>query len=263
LIIGAHPDDPDLMFGGCAVKLARQGHSVKFVSCTDGGAGHYRMDRESLVERRRREAQASAAVAGLSGYDVLDHRDGELVPSLDFRRQLVSLIRDFMPDLVVTHRVFDYHADHRATAQAVQDASFLVGVPMFDPRHTVPDATPIYVYGHDRFCKPCPFRADVAVSIDDVVDQKLRMLDCHASQFYEWLPFNLKRLEQVPTSTEERFAYLARGWLCRNRDQAEAARERLARKYGDAKTITYAESFEVSEYGRQPEAGELDALFEY
>lgn len=261
LIFGAHPDDPDLMFGGCAIKLARAGHAVKFVSCTDGGAGHYNMERTALVERRHREAGASAAVAGIAGYDVLDFRDGELVPDLDFRRRLVALIRDFQPDVVITHRSFDYHADHRATGQGVQDASFLVTVPMFCLKHNVPDVSPVYLFSHDRFRKPCPFSADIAVSIDDVVDQKLRMLDCHASQFYEWLPFNQGRLEQVPSSREERFAYLTQGWLSRNKVQAAESRELLAKKYGDGATIAHAETFEVSEYGRQPESDELDALF--
>ena len=79
LIFGAHPDDPDLMFGGCAIKLARAGHAVKFVSCTDGGAGHYNMERTALVERRHREAGASAAVAGIAGAWILGGIHQEMV----------------------------------------------------------------------------------------------------------------------------------------------------------------------------------------
>ena len=70
LVFGAHPDDPDLMFGGCAIKLIRMGHEVKFVSCTDGGAGHHSMQPEALLQRRRQEALKSANIAGLYEYQI-------------------------------------------------------------------------------------------------------------------------------------------------------------------------------------------------
>lgn len=71
LVIGAHPDDPDLLFGGCAVKLLKAGHRVKFVSVSSGDCGHYAMEPAALALRRHREAQESAKVAGLTGYEIL------------------------------------------------------------------------------------------------------------------------------------------------------------------------------------------------
>ena len=105
------------------------------------------------------------------------------------------------------------------------------------------------------------FDASVAVSIDDVVEEKLDMLDCHASQFYEWLPYNQNRLNQVPNSTEQRRTHLTDGWLCRNRIQAASNRALLAGKYTTATDVKFAESFELSEYGYQPTNDELQKLF--
>ena len=66
LIIGAHPDDADIRFGGSAIKLARAGHVVKFVSMCNGDCGHFSMTREALSERRYWETQASKKVSGIA-----------------------------------------------------------------------------------------------------------------------------------------------------------------------------------------------------
>src|SRR5215470_6660000 len=98
LVLGAHPDDADYKAGGTAARWRRLGHEVKFVSVTNGGAGHHKIRGEELVARRRAEAQAAGAVIGAT-YDVLDNPDGGLLPTLETRHQLIRLIRGFRPDL--------------------------------------------------------------------------------------------------------------------------------------------------------------------
>ena len=262
LVIGAHPDDADLMFGGCAVKLAGQGHKVKFVSCCNGNAGHYSEKPEALAARRRKEATKAAAVAKITEYEILDNHDCKIVPTIENRERITGIIRDFKPDVVISHRTCDYMADHRITAQLVQDSAYLIMVPLFCPKHKVPEKNPIYIFSHDTFKKPCPFMPDMAVAIDDVVQEKIGMLNCHESQFYEWLPYTQGKLKEVPVSEGERRKWLAEGWLPRDRSQADSAREQLKARYGKSSLkVKYAETFELSEYGRQPEPGELNALF--
>ncbi len=262
LIIGAHPDDPDLMFGGCAVKLAQKGHAVKFVSCSNGNAGHYNLSPDKLAARRKNEALKSAETAGLEAYEILDNHDCKLFPSLANREYLTTLIRNFKPDVIISHRVYDYHADHRATALLVQDTAYLVNVPLFCPNTPVPKVNPIYMFCSDAFKKPYPFSPDITVSIDDVLEEKLKMINCHESQFYEWLPHVMGWLEAVPKTWEERKKYLKDNWLKKDLVQTEHVRKNLLNRYGErAFLIQYAESFESSEYGRQPEDGELNELF--
>ncbi len=262
LVVGAHPDDGELMFGGCALKLVAAGHKVKFVSCCNGDCGHFRMSSKELAARRKKEALKSAEIAGLEEYEILDNHDCELEPTLDLRRKITGIIRDFEPDVVISHRICDYMADHRAAAHLVQDSSYLVTVPMFCPEYAIPQVNPVYMFSYDTFKKPCPFSPDMAVAIDDVMERKLEMLNCHESQFYEWLPYNQGRLDDVPETWEERKKFLTDGWLFRNRDQAEMAGEKLKSRYGEkAAEIKYAETFELSEYGRQPEVEELNEMF--
>ena len=128
LVFGAHPDDCDIKAGGLAALYAQKGHRVKFVSVTNGDAGHHQMGGEPLAKRRNAEAQAAAKVLGIE-YELLDNHDGHLEPTLENRFKVIQQIRQFRPDLVMTHRPNDYHPDHRYTSVLVQDAAYMVTVP--------------------------------------------------------------------------------------------------------------------------------------
>ena len=125
LVIGAHPDDAEYKAGGLAALYRRLGRDVCFVSMTNGESGHHEITGPPLVHRRRAEATAAAQVVGLR-YDILDNPDGRLEATLPRREELIRLIRSYRPDLVLTHRLNDYHPDHRATSTLVQDAAYLL-----------------------------------------------------------------------------------------------------------------------------------------
>src|SRR5689334_10381543 len=207
LAFGAHPDDCDFTAGGVGALYTRQGHEVLFVSVTNGDAGHHEMGGARLAQRRRAEAAAAGAAIGIR-YEVLDNHDGELLPTLENRRQIISIIRSFRPDLVMTPRPNDYHPDHRYTSQLIQDAAYMVTVPNVCAFAEHLPVDPVIVYVSDTFQRPYPFTPDVVVAIDDVVEQKVDMAACHVSQVYEWLPYNGRYLDQVPADPGARRAWL-------------------------------------------------------
>lgn len=261
IAIGAHPDDCDGKFGGTAAKLARAGYAVKFLSVTNGDAGHQSEGGGALANRRRAEAKESARRLGIAEYEVLDNHDGELVPSLDARKQIIRAIRRWNADIVIAPRPNDYHPDHRYTGILVQDAAYLVVVPNVTPEVPALRKNPVFLYFEDNFQRPNPFRPDVAVAIDDVWETKMDGLDAHISQVYEWLPWVDGRLEQVPKGAAER-----RAWLAKSRSAGSvsaAARASLELRYGAeaAKQVRHAECFELCEYGRRPGLEELRAMF--
>lgn len=266
LAVGAHPDDCDLKIGGTACKYTDQGHQVKFISMTNGAAGHHEQGGATLVQRRQAEAEAAAQVADVE-FQLLDNPDGRLQPSLANRDQLITLIREYTPDLVFTHRPNDYHPDHRYTAQLVRDAAYMVTVPNVCPQTPALDQNPVFAYMSDTFDRPYSFEPDVVVDIDDTVERKHEMLDCHESQMYEWLPYNEGVLDEVPADSDERLEWLREGRLSHMETLANIAdryREELTNKYGESGgEIQYAEAFEASEYGR-PLTDELaDRLFPF
>ena len=250
LIFGAHADDCDIKAGGLAAHYAEAGHRVKFVAHTNGATGHHEIGGIELAKRRYEEAQASGRVLGIE-YEVLDNHTGELEPTVHYRKQVIRVIRDFQPDLVMSHRPWDYHPDHRYSAMLVQDAAYIVTVPNMCPLTPFVDTNPIIMYLSDNFQKPVPFDADIVVDIDDVIEKKIDMLHCHTSQMYEWLPFNSGVLDQVPDGDAERRAWMAERRLGAFSDVADRFRGKLVELYGEERgsKVKYAEAFEVCEYG--------------
>jgi LmbE family N-acetylglucosaminyl deacetylase len=259
IAIGAHPDDCDIQFGGTAAKLAHAGHRVKFLALTNGDAGHQTIAGAPLAKRRFLEAQESARRLGIEEYQILDNHDGELMPTLEVRRQVIRAIREWKADIVLAPRPNDYHPDHRYTGVLVQDAAYMVVVPNVVSDTAPLENNPIFLYYEDSFEKPAPFRPDVVVSIDSVWDQKVHALDAHVSQFYEWLPWVDHILDSVPTDAKARPAWLAKAW---QHELPASARKTLLEELGNAAAkVTHAESFELCEYGRRPTIAELRAMF--
>ena len=249
LILGAHPDDSEYHAGGLASIYRQRGHLVRMVSVTNGGAGHHEKPPEEVARIRRREAAASGRVLG-AAYETWDYPDGELMPTLEVRHRIIAEIRSFAPDLVLTHRTNDYHPDHRAVGQAVQDASFLVTVPHVVPEVPALRRDPVVAYMVDLFTKPCALVPDVAIDVTEHVDTIVAMLACHRSQVFEWLPYLAGVLDQVPAGEAERRAWL-REWFTRQvKPRADRFREALIAAYGEERgsKIEYCEAYEISEY---------------
>jgi LmbE family N-acetylglucosaminyl deacetylase len=260
IAFGAHPDDCDLGAGGLAAKYAALGFKVKFVSLTNGDAGHQTQGGEELAKRRRAEAQEAGRRIGIE-YEVLDNHDGKLLPTLDVREQVIREIRQWKADVVIGPRPNDYHPDHRYTGVLVQDASYMVIVPNIVKDTPPLPRNPVFLYYSDRFTRPQPFRPDIVVSIDDVFPKKIDMLDAHVSQFYEWLPWTTGNLAQVPKDAIERKKWLAAQPMV-VRKGAPEWRVTLEKRYG-ATSIQHVEAFEVTEYGRQPSEEEIRRLFPF
>lgn len=262
LMIGAHPDDCEFKTGGLAALYRSRGHIVKFVSATNGDAGHHEMGGGTLARRRYEETRRVAEVADIE-YEVLESEDGLLEADLATRERFIRLIREFQPDLVFTHRTNDYHPDHRRTGILVQDASYLIRVPNICPLVPHLSHTPIILYMSDHFQKPAPFVPDVVVDIDSVADIKARMLHCHTSQIYEWLAYDGGYLDQIPESDADRLAWLGERLARRDSVVADRFREHLVARYGEERgnAIRCAEAFEVSEYGRGLRPEDVDLYF--
>ncbi len=261
IMFGAHPDDCDIRSAGTAAKWVALGHKVRFVAVTNGDAGHHEMGGGILAARRRAEAQEVGRRLGIE-YVVLDNHDGELVPSLPVREQIIAQIREVNADLVLGPRPNDYHPDHRYTGVLLQDAAFMVTVPNILTHVPALKKNPVFLYYQDNFQKPNPFSADIAVDITDTFEKKIDALDAHVSQMYEWLPWHAGNLDQVPKDPKAR-----REWLKKSRSSAPnpAVRAGLEKYYGKeaAAKIQHAEAFEICEYGRRPNAEDIKRLFPF
>ncbi|MFT4556139.1 MAG: PIG-L deacetylase family protein [Planctomycetales bacterium] len=266
IAFGAHPDDAEFQMGGSAIKWAKLGHHVKLVSVTNGDIGHWNMAGGPLAIRRTEEVQEAARRMGTT-VQVLDIHDGELMPTLENRRTIARLIREWNADLVLAHRPNDYHPDHRYTGILVQDAAFMVAVPFFVPDTKPLTKNPVFMYYPDRFKKPYAFEADIAISLDDVFDEKVNAVDALVSQVYEGGALGseetlIQRKAGDPVARKE---ILRQSWSRRNGRIADRYRDTLIEWYGQdaGKAVKHAEAYQVCEYGRQPSKAELKKLFPF
>ncbi|ODS84403.1 MAG: GlcNAc-PI de-N-acetylase [Cytophagaceae bacterium SCN 52-12] len=261
IVFGAHPDDCELGAGGLAALYVSQGHQVKFVSLTNGDKGHQDLGGGPLARRRYAESMESGKRLGVA-YEILDNHDGELLPTLENRLEVIRMIREWKADIVISHRPNDYHPDHRNAALLVQDAAYLVIVPNVLPGVRPLKKNPVFLYTRDRFQRPNPHRPDIAVDITTVYDKKIDAADAHVSQFYEWLPWTNNTVAQVPKEPAARKQWLSDGLKSRSAATPEI-RKSLEKWYGPGKTGNnpLAETFEICEYGSQPSEADIRKLF--
>lgn len=261
IVIGAHPDDCDVDAGGTAALFAKAGHNVLFVSLTNGDAGHHEKGGGALAKIRMAEAKEAGKRLGVK-YIVLDNHDGELMPTLKNRLDVIRLIREWKADVVIGPRTNDYHPDHRNTSIIIQDAAYLVIVPNVAPDVEPLKKNPVFLYTEDGFQKPNQFSPDITVDITDVFDQKIYAMAAHESQFFEWLPWTMGKLDVVPTNEQERLEWL-KNWRKPTVNNAEL--ESLKKWYGEEKasSIMITESFEICEYGKRPSSKEIKELFPF
>jgi LmbE family N-acetylglucosaminyl deacetylase len=259
IFIGAHPDDCDIKGGGTAALFVEMGHQVKFLSVTNGDAGHQSQGGGMLAKRRIAETREVAKRLGVS-YDVLDNHDGELLPTLEIRLQIIRKIREWKADVVIAPRSNDYHPDHRYTGVLVQDAAFMVGVPNVAPDVEPLRKNPVFLYFQDNFKKPNPFQPDIAVDITPVIAKKLAGLDAHQSQFYEWLPWIGNYESEVPSDPSKYKEWLLQKRVLKPNPEVHKS---LVKWYGATRAakVQYAEAFEICEYGTQPTEADIRNLF--
>lgn len=254
MMIGAHPDDNEIKTGGIAAKYRALGHVVKYVYATNGDTGHQIMGGGQLARTRSEEAANSCKITGIEPL-VLDIHNNGIEADIKTRELFISTIREFRPNLIFTHRLNDYHPDHRRTAMLVQDCSYAIRIPNVCPLTPSLNYSPIILYVSDNFKRPYEFVPDIVVDIDDTIDTKMRMLHCHKSQMYEWLPWMDGELDKVPESDEDKFIWLLKKRKGNDKKTADRFRKELVERYGEDRgnKIEYAEAFEISEYG-----GKLD-----
>jgi N-acetylglucosamine malate deacetylase 1 len=262
IAFGAHPDDAELKFAGTAALFAAAGAKVKLVALTNGDVGHFSQAGGPLAQRRKAEVEACHAKLGVET-EVLDIHDGELMPDLETRKKVANMIRDWQADIVLSHRPWDYHPDHRAVGKLAEDAAVVVAAPYFAPYTKPTPRNPIFLFYSDAFKKPYPFDPILAVGFDEAAQKKWDCISALPSQFGDADSWQARYGRNVPTDEAARKAFLLDIVKQRNADVANQYRTLLVQLYGEQKgrSIKYAEAFELNQYGSAATADELKKMF--
>lgn len=184
VVFAAHPDDPEFACSGTIAKWVAEGAEVRYVLCTSGDKGSWdaQVSPGEMATVREREQIAAARTLGVVECIFLRHVDGELEPTLAFRREVTLLLRQFRPRVVVTHDPwlhYQIHPDHRAVGFAVIDAVAAARDIWYYPDQLIGDVTPHRV---KEIFLMRPQEPNFWVDISDTIEKKIAALRCHASQ---------------------------------------------------------------------------------
>lgn len=211
MVIVAHPDDAEFTVAGTVAAWTKAGCRVTYVVCTDGNAGSQEsgMTRAKLAKIRRVEQRAACATLGVSEVVFLGYDDGQLQPTLDLRRDLVRVIRQYKPEVVMTGDPtalfygdeYINHPDHRAAAQAALDAvAPASAMPLLWPEVGAPHRVcQVYVQGNGT--------PNVWVDVTETIEQKIAALKQHASQMGDWDPTDMIKQWNAQTGKEKGLAF--------------------------------------------------------
>ena len=190
LAISCHPDDIEFTMGGTLLQLKKAGCDIHLINIANGSAGSTTLRPPEIAAVRRQEAMRSAELLGAVFHESLVD-DLEVFYTQELIRRVTALVRQVKPDIVLTLSLEDYMDDHMNTAKIAVTATFLRGVGNY---RSIPDApavledamlyhgTPLSLTDMMRR----PIVPELYVDVTSVIDEKERLLACHASQ-KDWL----------------------------------------------------------------------------
>ena len=185
IVVVAHPDDFELLFGGTVARLTEAGKVAVVVNCTNGDIGTHdvQMTRQELALLRQQEAECAGRVLGVETMVHLGYPDGELVPTLELRARLAECYRRYQPDTLLTFDPWwegQAHPDHTAAGRAALDAYMPSKMPLYHPEQLT-EGVGLGCIEHVYLANSS--QADLYVDISDVFERKIESLLCHDSQF--------------------------------------------------------------------------------
>ena len=253
IVIFAHPDEGEIYAGGITALYTQSGHEVKFMSLTNGDAGHFAMEPKELATRRHKEAMHAKEILSLSEYEVLDYHDGILENTDELRKKVARSIQDWEADIVFTfYPARGGHNDNMTAGWIVREASSLLDE----------EKIPVFIYMRDFHTASFSYIPDFAIAIDEVWETKLASCGAHESQVIEYNPEMEGVLDKVLASKE-----VQEDFLFHNTVPFSIVRPdnilALEKWYGKefASEVSYVEEFEIAEYGRQITDEDVFALF--
>jgi len=188
----AHPDDAEILVAGTMFHLKSLGWELGVITMSAGGCGSTVLSFDETSRTRYAEAKAAADYLG-AWYGCGGLMDIEIFTNSETVRRAVELMRQFDPDVVITHSPVDYMVDHEETSRITRSAAFALAIPLYQTRQIAParatGSTPALYYA-DPLEGLDPMGQRILphfyVDITGTIERKLEMLARHESQ-REWL----------------------------------------------------------------------------
>ncbi len=253
MVIFAHPDEGEIYAGGVTALYSKLGHEVKFMSLTNGDAGHYSMKPKNLAQRRYKEAMKAKEILGLSAYEILDYHDGILKNEEEVRKKVIKSIKEWNADIIFTfYPAKGGHNDNMNAGWIVREAS----------KQLDQEKLPVFIYMRDFHTVSFSYIPDIAINIDEVWETKLASCGAHETQVIEANPKAEGVLDEVLASKKKQDEFLFHNAIPFSLVRPDNLMT-LEKWYGKevAQNATFVEEFEIAEFGRQINDKEVFKLF--
>jgi len=174
LCMMAHRDDAEILSGGTLIKLKDQGYSVGIVDFSQGEMGT-----RGSPEEREREAACAAEIMGVDARINLKFPDAHIENTVENRRKVVQVIREYRPYLIITHDLKNRNPDHTHTSMLVRESAFTSGLEKYDTgQHRYRPNKIIYTMEYYES------EPTIIVDITEQFERKMRAVSCYRSQTY-------------------------------------------------------------------------------
>lgn len=180
LAIGAHPDDVEIGCSGTLMKQIDKGHKVGVLDLTKGELGT-----RGDAETRMRELRAASKIMQLHVRETFDFEDGFFVNDKEHQLQIIRIIRQYQPTIVICNATYDRHPDHGRSASVVRDACFISGLKKVETElngKAQEAFRPVAIYNYIQALHQEP---DFVVDITDYFERKMESVRAYKSQFYD------------------------------------------------------------------------------
>ena len=176
LAFGPHPDDVELFAGGTLHKMKALGYRTAICDLTRGELGT-----RGTVTRREKEFLAAAEILGVEIRENLGMPDGRVENTHDNRMEIVKVLREYRPKVVLAPHHVARHPDHARASDLIRDASFLAGLARIETgQERFMAAKVLYYFEHVFESVP-----DIVIDVTDSFDEKMRAVRAYKSQFYQ------------------------------------------------------------------------------
>jgi N-acetylglucosamine malate deacetylase 1 len=179
LAIGAHPDDIELACAATVAKLVKRGYSVGILDLTEGELGT-----RGSREIRKKEAETSAKILGVSCRTNLGLPDGNIEVNRENITRVIEAIRTHAPSILLFPHWLERHPDHEHAHKLCREAWFYAGLAKITTTVNGKSQDPHRPRKFFHFMQKYEFVPSLIVDVSDVYDIKKEALAAFTSQFH-------------------------------------------------------------------------------
>jgi len=175
MAIAAHPGDGLFTMGATVARQIEQGGAGMFLSLSLGDRGAPKnIPLRQYGDMQRTATDKATRLLG-AGNIILPYPDGEIPFDDESTLRVCDAIREFKPDVIVTHWNGSWHKDHQNCHLIVHDAVFYAGLGPLERRHAA--HTVAKTYYADNWEDAANFVPDTYLNISTVYQKWMEACD--------------------------------------------------------------------------------------